>query len=79
MLGKIDTYFRTKIWDVGVLSKMSSERLCFLNMFSEAQNQRKCPHPALALEFSKFVQAGSSSCFLGGSCCSCPISYTFLF
>lgn len=79
MLRKLDTQFRTRIWDVGVLSKASSERLYLLNMFPEAQNQRKCPHPAPLLEFSKFVQAGGNSCFLGGSCCSCRISHAFFF
>lgn len=52
MLGKIDTHFRTSVWDVGVLSKASTEKLCFLNTFPEPNNESKCPCsvPVLELE-----------------------------
>lgn len=38
---KIDSYFRTKASDVGVLSKTFSVTICFLHIFPETQNQIK--------------------------------------
>lgn len=38
---KIDSHFRTKAYDVGVLSKTSSVSICFLHIFPETQNQIK--------------------------------------
>lgn len=77
-IGKPDTYFRTRIWAVGVLGLLL-KGFASLYVFPEAQNQRNCPHLAPAWEFSKFVQAGGNSCFPGGRCCSCPLAPAFFF
>lgn len=64
MIGKIDTHFRTSVWNVGVLSKASREKLCFLSMFPEPNNQSKCPYPAPVLELGSLFKMMATHVFM---------------
>lgn len=63
-LGKIDTHFRTSVWDVGVLSKSSTEKLCFLNTFPEPNNESKCPYSVPVLELGSLFKMMATHIFL---------------